>query len=261
MKLILIAVLLASCCVLRVCASGGVSGEFGVCNSLGISLSIALDQEKKELPSTWEQFELVKAIKQGKLNNQLFSAKAINSFALVPGAPVIQIQSGIPREYSGYRIVFISRKGSITKYAGTGRCALLADPGGENSKQFRVYPVFFPEVLAQVILGQIQGFDPTTQPLAFEDLTAFEREKQQYYDNVRIPNKAPLPFSNSQKEEKILQLPDQPPKDTGRLVKTKAVKQSSQKFGWTAVLVIVLLISTVTLFAIVVSVRSGKLIK
>lgn len=183
MKKSLTIAILASCLPSLVMASGGISAEFGVCRELEIALGFQMDEEKK-LPASWDDFEKVRVMKKGTIKHQLFTAKAINSFALVPGAPVIEHQAGIPHEYPGYRLVFISREAGKSKSSGIGRCALLADPEGQNSKQFKVYAVFFPENLAQIILKQIDGFDPSKQPLAFEDLSPFEREEQQFRDNL-----------------------------------------------------------------------------
>lgn len=164
-------------------AGGRRSAEFGVCNDMAMSLDFRLNHENKELPNTWDDFEMIRVMKKGTMKHQLFSAKTINSFALVPGAPEIKPQTGIPYEYPGYRLVFISREGGRSKSSGIGRYALLADPGGKNSKQFPVYSVFFPENLAQIIIKQIDGFNPKNQPLAFDDLTPFEREDKEFRKN------------------------------------------------------------------------------
>lgn len=176
------------CLLNRIEASNGISAEFGFCKEFEFSLGFRLEHENKGIPTAWEEFEAIEMMKSGSMALQLRRAKAINSFALVPGAPMIESDAGIPREYAGYRLVFISRAESQTKLAGNGRCALLADPRGQNSKQFRAYSVFFSEEVTQIILNQIEGFDPIKQPLAFEDLSPFERERQQYHDNVRLPD-------------------------------------------------------------------------
>jgi hypothetical protein len=125
-------------------------------------------------------------MKNGMVQHQLALAKAMNSLALVPNSPIIKAEHGILREYNGYHLVIVSRNVNTTEHSGKGRCILVVDPEGKNEKQFSVYAAFIPEESANILLKQIKGFDPGKMPLAFEDLSPFERAEQKFRDNIRV---------------------------------------------------------------------------
>lgn len=232
---VLIIIILAFGIISDFSQARGISGEMGVCRELEIELSFRLKQEQKGLPDSWDDFIGVVAVKKGQLELESFRVKAINSFALVPGAPVIQTQKGIPREYQGYRLVLISREENITERAGTGRCALFADPGGQNSKQFPVYSAFIPEETAKLILSQIRGYDPKTQPVAFDDEFIFHNRKRirgAYLDDkirrLEASRGTPVdesaeaaPIRASKRKHEVLQRQGSPSVMIGRIVEKR----------------------------------------
>jgi hypothetical protein len=161
-----------------------VSFEMGVCQSLEFDIAYRLDHEGKGVPSKWNDFVTVERMQSGMVEHQLGTAKAINSFALVPGAPVIGEGPGISPDYIGHRLFLISRAENFTKNSGSGRCAILIKPKDLDSKPSRTFSYFIPEEAAKAILRTIPSFDPEAQPLAFEDLTPFEEADRKFRQAV-----------------------------------------------------------------------------
>lgn len=143
--------------------------QMNVCGSLERSLIDNYLIAKKRLPKSWDDFEEIALSKKGSLQLDAFRIKTINSFALVPGCPVIQTQPGIPSDYRGRRLFLISRQEVVTKSSQRGRCAILIEPEGIDSNPSRTYSYFISEEAAQLILKQISRFDPEKQPLAFDE--------------------------------------------------------------------------------------------
>lgn len=158
------------------------SAELVICREIESNLLNQFIDEHKNLPVSWAEFEGISMTKRGLLQYQSFRAKTINSLALVPGAPIIKSQLGIPREYSGWRLFLISRDKNFTKTSGDGRYAILIKPEELDSKSMRTYSYFIPEETAQIILKQINGFDPQKQPLAFENIDQLEQNKKSRQD-------------------------------------------------------------------------------
>lgn len=127
------------------------------------------------LPSSWDEIEPVLEIRKMDPRGLLYTMKTINSFALVPGAPVISKEPGISREYYGKRLFLISRAEEPVQSHSPGRCVVLIDPEGIDAKALRTYSYFIPEASAQLILGQIEGFDPKKTSVAFENLPVIEK--------------------------------------------------------------------------------------
>lgn len=158
--------------------SKAVSSEMRVCRFLERLLDFQINHEKRELPTSWETFDVIGLMKKNPLKQQLFESRVVNSFALVPDTPLIQPQPGISPDYLGHRLFLISREQNITKSAGNGRCVILIKPVELDSQPVRIYSDFIPEETAQIILKQIKGFDPQKQPLAFENIEQLERDKK-----------------------------------------------------------------------------------
>lgn len=174
-----------------------------VCDFLVSELYVIRDSGSKDLPKSWDAFESIRLMKDGSLRHQLSRAKAINSLSLVPRSPIIGADPGIPREYRGRHLFLISREENFTKFSGSGRCAILIKPEELDSKPLMIYSDFIPEETAKLILSKIPNFDPAHQPLAFEDLSPFELEKNQFRDNIRTSNdRLPLEEANETTEER-----------------------------------------------------------
>lgn len=169
------------------------SAQMGVCSFLQGLLEFQVFHESKDLPTSWETFEVIGTMKKGSSKKQLFEMKTINSFALVPSLPIIQSEPGIPGDYQGNRLFLISREENVTKASGRGRCAIFIKTEGSSSKPVRTFSYFIPEETAQIILKQIGGFDPQKQPLAFENLPELEKEEKQFQDNISPPKVPVLP--------------------------------------------------------------------
>lgn len=127
------------------------------------------------LPDSWDEIEPVVEIRKMDPRGSLHVMKTINSFALVPGAPVIIKEPGISYEYYGKRLFLISRSEDVIPPDSPGRYVILIDPEGTDPKTMRAYSYFIPEATAQLILGQLKVFDPKKTSVAFENLPAIEK--------------------------------------------------------------------------------------
>ena len=127
------------------------------------------------LPSSWDEIEPIAEIRKMDPRGSLYTMRTINSFSLVPGAPVIIKEPGISREHYGKRLFLISREEEPVQFNSPGRCVVLVDPKSIDATALRTYSYFIPEASAQLILGQIEGFDPKKTPVAFENLPAIEK--------------------------------------------------------------------------------------
>jgi hypothetical protein len=165
-------------------ANSTIEAEMAFCRDLESSLNYQFIDDEKDLPTSWDDFAEIGMIKKKLLPRNSIQLKTINSLALVPGAPVIHAQPGIPGEYQGHRLFLISRTENITKPSGPGRYAILIKPEELDSRPIRTYSYFIPEETAQIILKQIKGFDPQEQPLAFEDVDRLEHDKKAEHDQA-----------------------------------------------------------------------------
>jgi hypothetical protein len=122
----------------------------------------------KEIPEGWSDYIQISYMKKEATPSASYF-KAVNSFAIVPNAPLIKKQKEISTEYSGARLFLISRYKIHTDSLGPGRCVILLYPSSEKIDKVTSAAYFIPETTAQLILAQIPDFDPTAQPLAFDD--------------------------------------------------------------------------------------------
>lgn len=182
-SLIIVAYTLAT---IQLTAKSWTTAEMVQCTSYEMALNDEFISQGKELPRTWDAFALVQLIKKGTIQKQLFQLKTTNSFALVPGAPVIASGPGIPYEYANHRLFLISRHENITKQSQRGRYAILVKQEGVDEKPIRTWSYFIPEETAQLILNQFNDFDPQKQPLAFEKafVDEVERSKMRVSENL-----------------------------------------------------------------------------
>jgi hypothetical protein len=122
----------------------------------------------KEIPEGWGELMQIDYMKREATPSASYF-KAINSFALVPHAPLVKKQKEISTEYSGARLFLISRYKIYTNARAPGRCVILIFPSVDKFEKNTIAAYFIPETTAQLILAQIPDFDPTAQPLAFDD--------------------------------------------------------------------------------------------
>ena len=118
MKKLSIFALLAFCLSALSNAESRGTAQMTVCGSPESTLIDDFIGAKKGLPTSWDDFEEIALLKKGSLQLDSFRIKTTNSFALVPGAPVIQAESGISRDYQGRRLFLISREENLTKSLG-----------------------------------------------------------------------------------------------------------------------------------------------
>lgn len=151
--------------------------EFGYVRMMTVQLSNNSLLGGNPIPEGWRDFMLVNYMKTESLHSAS-NFKVVNSFALVPHSPVIKENKEIPKEYSGKRLFLISRYQVYTDSLGQGRCIILIYPSTNESDKIISAAYFIPEATAQLILAQIPDFDPTEQPLAFDDNFMLENKNK-----------------------------------------------------------------------------------
>lgn len=145
------------------------SGEISLCNSISLQIKAEFLDIGRDIPTSWGELQGIKMIQDGRIKVGVKGLDAYNNFAIVPGAPLIQPSSEIPREYVGMHLFLIRRDPEESKiYSYTGRAAILIGPETPDPKERRVMATFLREEVAGVMIAQINGFDPKIQPLAFE---------------------------------------------------------------------------------------------
>ena len=144
--------------------------------SLALQLDTSLNDRREELATSWDDFIQIQMIKNGSSAKDGFTIKTLNSFALVPGSPVIENRPGIPREFVGYRVFLTSRE-ETTLRKERGRCMIFVKLSGTPDGRTRILSPFVPEERAQHILNQFPDFDPTKQPVAFDDVFIYKNRK------------------------------------------------------------------------------------
>ena len=151
--------------------------EFGYARLMTVQLSNNLLLGGNPIPEGWNEFMLVNYMKTEAIHSAS-NFKVVNSFALVPHSPLIKENKEIPTEYSGKRLFLISRYKIYTASLGQGRCAILIYPSANESEKTISEAYFIPEITAQLIMAQIPDFDPTKQPLAFDDNFLLENKNK-----------------------------------------------------------------------------------
>ncbi len=191
MKILQTVLLALLCSCLNCQATSRGNRKLGVAYLLEGSLRGKLSNQP--LPGSWDEIEPVVEIRKMDPRGSLYVMKTINSFALVPGAPVIIKEPGISYEYYGKRLFLISRSEDFVPPDSPGRYAILIDPEGTDPEKMQTYSHFIPEETAQLILGQLKGFDPKKTPVAFEDLPAIEKRFKAEQKELDDFAKAQLP--------------------------------------------------------------------
>ncbi|MEO5716495.1 MAG: hypothetical protein ABIT37_23660 [Luteolibacter sp.] len=136
----------------------------------------------KKLPVNWDDIQAIQEMKQNHASYAVREFKLYNSLAIVPGAPIIAQQPGISQNHANRKLFAISRtsnfdyatKDQIQKATDAGRFAILV-----SSDDSEIAPSWIPEPEIQHILKQLNGFEPTKQPVAFDQVEEYEREQKE----------------------------------------------------------------------------------
>lgn len=148
------------------------------CNVVEIAIWDEFVSSGKALPDAWEEIQLIADMrrKSGEQNPDLLVK--INTLAIVPGGPAIGESQRIRRDRWNSNIFAISRTELFDNAKDPsvegGRFALIVKPDKSE-----IATHWLPETEAREILGQLEGFDPAKQPLAFEnagELVRIERK-------------------------------------------------------------------------------------
>ncbi len=158
------------------------SHELSECKKLAYNYQMFRDTGAGgSLPRSWADFETVRSMRKGDRQSDVNRMRLINSFAMVPGAPVIINGLGIPMDFQGCSLLLISREEKYEDdYESAGRYAILvgSEVPGTDIKPLLSY--FLTSKASRAILEQIPDFDPIAQPLAFEPefIAKVEREQK-----------------------------------------------------------------------------------
>jgi hypothetical protein len=183
MKIIPLLIIILSCSATLSEARSFESARAVIYGSVSMSIAVELIEQGKSIPDSWEGIPLVsEMLKNPQLSSNFSRLKVINSMALIPGAPAIQQEEGIPKRYWGCRLFAVSRDqlgpretlDPVTGEFHRGRYCVSINGADRGSMGVRIE-----ESEAQLIFKQFNNFDPAKQPLAFEETTA-ENGKPSY---------------------------------------------------------------------------------
>jgi hypothetical protein len=193
--------------------AGGLRTETSIVyGNISMVITWEFIDQGKSLPTSWEEISMVREMLENPTSSSNFyRLKIINSMALIPGAPRIRQEKGIPHNYWGCRLFAVSRDKNLDygiidpvtgKSAGGRYCAAACDTK-EGSMG-----VWINESEAQLIFKQFSNFDPAKQPIPFEETTT-ENGKASY--KLRVPSSASdsdtiTQSTVNQKQERMLQL-------------------------------------------------------
>lgn len=135
----------------------------------------------KKLPVSWDEIQAIQEMKQNHSSYPAGEFRLFNSLALVPGSPIIKQEAGISQNHSNRKLFAVSRisnfdyaeKDHVQNAADAGRFVMLVS--SDNSE---IAPSWIHESEIQLILKQLNGFEPANEPLAFDQVEEYEREQK-----------------------------------------------------------------------------------
>ncbi len=212
MKITPLLIIILSCLFTLSEARSFESATAVVYSSVSMSIAFELIEQGKSIPDSWEGIPLVsEMLKNPQSSSNFYRFKVINSMALIPGAPTIQQEEGIPKRYWGCRLFAVSRDqlgpretlDPVTGEFNRGRYCVAINGSDRGSMGVRIE-----ESEAQLIFKQFNNFDPKKQPLAFEETTA-ENGKPSYklrVKSVASNSDKTTQQTNHQKQDPVLQI-------------------------------------------------------
>ena len=146
-----------------------ISEETNVIRQITMCVYDDFTSASKGLPST---FDSIPSLREW-VDRDKSIVSFINRLAVVPGSPTIRPERGISNSLTNCQLFAISRNNSFDKVLSSegddkesgGRHSILINEGD-------IHAIWIPENQAQLILNQIKDFDPTKQPLAFQDYSS-----------------------------------------------------------------------------------------
>ena len=130
-----------------------------VFQQITVGLSMDYLQKGEPLPNSFEEIPFVARLAEKPMYTEL-----VNHLAIVPKSPVIPMVPGVLRSREGFRLFAIARQPDLELEKLGRRVILITADGGSAFTSWIV------ETEAQIILSQLNGFDPEKQPLAFQTL-------------------------------------------------------------------------------------------
>jgi hypothetical protein len=205
-----------------------------------ISMSIAFEIANHSIPISWEGVPRIQEmLKNPTSSSYYFKFKVINSMALIPGAPTIQQEEGIPNKYVGCRLFAVSRDSIAQGEAidpTTGKLKMGRYCVSINGTDHGSMGNWLTESEAQLIFKQFNNFDPKKQSLAFEETIA-ENGKPSYKLRVEstIPNSETITQPTThQKEVPTLQTQSSELSSSPRFKEEKTIltQPGNYRFAW-----------------------------
>jgi hypothetical protein len=150
-------------------ARSEISEQHLIFRQIAMNLQPDIDSQISSMPNSFEKIDSI----QSMIKRNPSALKFLNLLALVPSMPTIESHVGMSTGLKNYRLFALSRvpcfdpvlsKSGPAKIQG-GRFLFLI-----HLKNNECFPTWVPEPEVQFILGQVGGFDPEKQPLAFQDL-------------------------------------------------------------------------------------------
>lgn len=170
-----------------------ISEEASVIRQISMCVFDDFLREKKDLPKS---FDDIPSLREWVIKETAI-ASLVNDLAIVPTTPLIHAEQGISNKFTKYKLFAISRGRSFDTVISSegsdraigGRHSILID-----EKNSDIFSMWIPENQAQIILKQINDFDPTKQPLAFQGLT---QNNTMHSDESIQPKQQSTPQGNS----------------------------------------------------------------
>ena len=144
-----------------------------MCRTVEIALYEDFILAGKPLPKSFEDMPFLRECAEHQWAQLPHEFELLNDLAIVPNAPLIKKEQGIPLNHVGSRLFAISRTWNFD-YAKNGFDASDPMAGGRfiiliSDNPPSVAPSWIPEQEARNILTQVKDFDPTKQPRSFDD--------------------------------------------------------------------------------------------
>ena len=164
--------------IIQLAARSEISGNMVIFRSLTIAIMDDYVTYNKKLPNSWADIQMIRDMQTNISNENPRQLKVINMLSIVPNAPVLYEAPGISKRLQNMKLFAISRSDSVdpvfskgsTDIEKVGRYLILASMDMSD-----IVVNWVTEAEAQAVLGQLKGFDPVKQPLAFADTTESER--------------------------------------------------------------------------------------
>jgi hypothetical protein len=180
------------------------------CRQIEMSLAVEFLHEGKPFPRSFDEMQLLREM----VARDPETSRSINGMVIVPDIPKISDQNGISYVRSGRRLFAISRK-AVAHSENKDELGRYSVWISKNEKD--VIPDWMPEAEAQLVLDQLEDFEPESQPMAFVEAEEKIREKKQRIEMIR--NETREAYERTEKRSPRLRSNDDSDSDEGESIR------------------------------------------